>query len=166
MSKIIFLIMSVILFIGCSSQKEVVVKSGIFQSVSSDEAVLLSKENHNGSCPRCGMDLVKYYKTNHAASLDEKVYQYCSIHCLQDHLYDGVSLKNPQVVDINSLKFIGVDKAYYVVGSNVKGTMSRISKYAFSSKEEAEIFQKKYGGEVMDFYKALEVATKDFKERR
>ncbi|MDD3442453.1 MAG: nitrous oxide reductase accessory protein NosL [Sulfurimonas denitrificans] len=166
MGKIIFLIMSLLLLIGCSSQKEVVAKSAIFQSVSNDEALLLSKESDNGSCPRCGMDLVKYYKTNHAASLDEKIYQYCSIHCLQDHLYDGVSLKNPQVVDINSLKFIGVDKAYYVVGSNVKGTMSRISKYAFSSKEEAEIFQKKHGGEVMDFYKALEVATKDFKERR
>lgn len=166
MSKIFFLIVSILLFIGCSSQKEVAIKSAMFQTVTKKEAIILSKENHNASCPRCGMDLIKYYKTNHAASLDEKTYQYCSIHCLQEHLYDGVSLKNPQVVDVNSLKFIGVDKAYYVVGSSVKGTMSRVSKYAFSTKEEAEEFKKKYGGEVMDFYKALEVAKKDFRSRR
>jgi len=166
MSKIVFLIISALLFVGCSSQKEIVSKSGMFQSVSSNEVILLSEGKDKDSCPRCGMNLTKYFKTSHAASLDNKVYQYCSIHCLQDHLYDGVSLKNPQVVDINSLKFIGVDKAYYVVGSSVKGTMSRVSKYAFSSKEEALEFQKKYGGEVTDFYKALEVAAKDFKERR
>lgn len=166
MSKIIFSIIFGVLLIGCSSQKEVVSKSSMFQSVSSDEVVHLSKEKDKNSCPRCGMDLTKYYKTSHAAYLDDKVYQYCSIHCLQDHLYEGISLKNPQVVDIKSLKFIGVDKAYYVVGSSVKGTMSRVSKYAFSNKEDAENFQKKYGGEIMDFYKALEVAAKDFKERR
>jgi YHS domain-containing protein len=148
--------------VGCGVQTDVATKSTMFQSVTQKEAILLQEGKEKESCPRCGMNLPKYYKTNHIASLDGKTYQYCSLHCLQDHLHDGVSLKNPQVVDVQTLQFIDVTKAYYVVGSSVRGTMSRTSKYAFSTKEGTEAFQKQNGGEIVDFYKALEVAKKDF----
>ncbi|MDD2652803.1 MAG: nitrous oxide reductase accessory protein NosL [Sulfurimonas sp.] len=162
MYKKIILSLSAVFLVGCGVQSGVATKNGMFQSVTEKEAVLLQDSKDRESCPRCGMNLPKYYKTNHSASLDGKTYQYCSIHCLQDHLYDGVSLKNPLVVDIATLKFIDATKAYYVVGSSVKGTMSRISKYAFATKEKAELFQKEHGGEILDFYQALEVAKKDF----
>ncbi len=148
--------------VGCGVQTDVATKSTMFQSVTQKEAILLQEGKEKESCPRCGMNLPKYYKTNHSASLDGKTYQYCSIHCLQDHLYDGVSLKNPHVVDVETLKFIDVTKAYYVVGSKVRGTMSKTSKYAFALKVNAEAFQKEHGGEIVDFYKALEIAKKDF----
>jgi len=151
------------LLVGCNAEKNVNVKSSMFQSVDESEATLVQDGKNKNYCYRCGMDLVKYYKTSHSATHDDTVYQYCSIHCLEDHLGEGIMLKNPKVIDVSSLKFIDSTKAYYVVGSQKSGTMSKISKYAFASQEDAKKFQTEFGGEIMDFYKALEIAKKDFK---
>lgn len=159
------LVVVMIFFAGCA-QKELDGKYAIFQSVDKKDAVLLQDGADKNYCLRCGMDLVKYYKTSHSASDEKKVYQYCSIHCLEEHLGDGIELKNPLVVDVTTLKFIDATKAYYVVGSRVRGTMSKISKYAFLNQEDAHKFQSQNGGEIMDFYKALEVARGDFKNYR
>jgi nitrous oxide reductase accessory protein NosL len=40
--------------------------------------------------------------------------------------------------------------------------MSRVSKYAFDTKKDAQAFVKKHGGKIMSFNEALEVAQKDF----
>lgn len=151
------------LLVGCGSEKNINTKPVMFQSVYEHEATLLQEGKNKNYCYKCGMDLVKYYKTSHSAAQDGTVYQYCSIHCLEDHLGDGITLKNPKVVDVGSLKFIDATKAYYVVGSQKSGTMSKISKYAFANEEDAKKFQAEFGGEIMDFYKALEIAKKDFK---
>ena len=138
-------------------------KYTMFQTVDEKDAILVQDGKNRQYCVICGMDLIKFYKTSYAATYNEKEHQYCSIHCLSDHLGEGIELKNPKVVDVTTLKLIPVLEAYYVVGSSKKGTMSKISKYAFSSLKAAEIFQSKYGGEVMDFYGALEKAKEDFK---
>ncbi len=151
------------LLVGCGSEKNIGIKSNLFQSVHESEATLLQEGKNRNYCHICGMDLVKYYKTSHSATNNETTHQYCSIHCLEDHLGSGITLKNPKVVDVTSLQFIDATKAYYVVGSKKSGTMSKISKYAFKTEEDAQKFQKEFGGEIMDFYKALEVAKKDFK---
>jgi len=56
--------------------------------------------------------------------------------------------------------------AYYVVGSKKRGTMSRVSKYAFATKSAAKKFQDLYGGEIVDFKRAREITQKDFKHYR
>ena len=61
------------------------------------------------------------------------------------------------------MEFIDIRAAYYVVSSKVRGTMSRISKYAFSKESDAKDFQAKNGGKIMNFFDAIEVAKKDFK---
>jgi nitrous oxide reductase accessory protein NosL len=136
----------------------------MFQSVDKKDAILLQKGPNKEHCAICGMNLVKFYKTSHAATLNEAKVQYCSIHCLADHIRQGAELENPMVVDVSSLKFIPVTEAYYVVGSDVHGTMSMVSKYAFKNLEDAKEFQKKHGGEIMDFYSAWQVAKEDFKK--
>jgi nitrous oxide reductase accessory protein NosL len=136
----------------------------MFQSVDKKDAILLQKGPNKESCAICGMNLVKFYKTSHAAKVADHNVQYCSIHCLSDHIRQGAELENPMVVDVKTLKFIPVTQAYYVVGSNVRGTMSRVSKYAFKNLSDAKEFQKKHGGEIMDFYSAWQVAKKDFKK--
>lgn len=161
-----------LLFVGCAQKqtaKEVVkepvkkeTNAVLFQTVKEHEASLIQEGEQKQYCVRCGMDLVKYYKTSHAVALNEKEHQYCSIHCLEEHLGTGITVKNPRVVDVTSLELIPVMQAYYVVGSKIKGTMSRVSKYAFSAKEEAEKFQKLHGGEIMDFSRALTKAKEDF----
>ncbi|MDD2451049.1 MAG: nitrous oxide reductase accessory protein NosL [Sulfurovum sp.] len=134
----------------------------MFQSVSPSEATLLQKGDAKGFCPNCGMNLPMYYKTNHAATIDGKVKQYCSIHCLAEDIERGLKPTEIKVVDVNSLKFIDAKKAYYVVGSSQRGTMSMTSKYAFAQKAEAEAFVSLYGGEVTDFDGALQKALQDF----
>ncbi|WP_373069561.1 nitrous oxide reductase accessory protein NosL [Sulfurimonas sp.] len=159
---------SLFLLSGCADTNTMHSHNKIFQSVNYEQAQLVQDGKNKQYCVKCGMDLVRFYKTSHAATSEQgnKNYQYCSIHCLEDHLGEGMVLKNPKVVDVESLKLISVAKATYVVGSSVRGTMSRISKYAFLKKQDALKFQEKNGGEIMDFNSALEKAKEDFKHYR
>ena len=137
-------------------------KHMMFQSVPAQKATILQKGEAKMFCPKCGMTLPMFYKTNHAADVNGVTKQYCSIHCLVEDKESGAPLKNIRVVDVETLQFIPVEKAWYVVGSDVKGTMSMTSKYAFGSKEAAEAFAKKHGGKVTDFAGAYAEAKKDF----
>jgi len=167
---IIPLSLSLALLTGCSTSPKKAAPHKIkkvthqrFQSVSKEQAILVQKGKEREYCHMCGMKLVKFYKTNHAAKEDGVQHQYCSIHCLAKDIKEGAQLENPQVVDVNSLKFIPVTEAYYVVGSKKPATMSRISKYAFKSLDDAKAFQSKYGGKIVDFYSAWQITKKDFK---
>jgi copper chaperone NosL len=163
MIRLIGLSLFVILLAGCAVQKSADVPQKAFQTVTEKEAVLLQEGKNKRYCVRCGMDLVRFYKTNHAAEQDGKSVQYCSMHCLEEHLGQGITLKNPKVVDVTTLKFISIADAFYVVGSSKRGTMSRVSKYAFLNLEDAKKFQTLYGGEIMDFNGAHEKAKEEFR---
>jgi len=134
----------------------------MFQSVPKGKATLLQDGKAKMFCPECGMTLPMFYKTNHAATVDGKVKQYCSIHCLVEDMKKGSKVTDIKVVDVTTLKFIPAEKATYVVGSHKKGTMTMISKYAFAKKADAEMFAKANGGKVTDFKGALEAAKADF----
>jgi len=137
----------------------------MFQTVNKEKAVLLQDNAAKNSCINCGMNLTMFYKTSHSATVDGVTKQYCSIHCLTQDLNAGEELQNPKVVDVSSLKFIDVFVAYYVVGSSKRGTMSRVSKYAFASLDDAKKFQAEFGGKIYDFNEALRVAKEDFKSK-
>ena len=134
----------------------------MFQTVPASKATILQKGDAKMFCPECGMALPMFYKTNHAATIDGKTKQYCSLHCLVEDMKKGSNPKDIKVVDVESLKFIDAEKAYYVVGSGKKGTMTTVSKYAFANKVHAETFAKENGGKVTDFSGALKAAEKDF----
>ena len=141
-------------------------KHKMFQSVPFDKATILQKGESKYYCTECGMTLPMFYKTNHAATVDGKVKQFCSMHCLAKVALENKDIKDIKVVDVKSLKFIDAKKATYVVGSRKKGTMSKISKYAFASKEDAKAFAKKFGGKVMSFDEAFALAKKDFENEQ
>ncbi|MEA3523517.1 MAG: nitrous oxide reductase accessory protein NosL [Campylobacterota bacterium] len=163
MLKVLLLSLISLLVIGCMAGKDSSVSSGRFQSVSEDKAIILQEGKDKTSCIKCGMDLPKFYKTNHAATHEGHTRQYCSIHCLVADLNEGNTLKNPQAVDLKSLKFIDASSAFYVVGSSKPSTMSHISKYVFKNKSDAEAFVKKFGGEIKDMYGAIDITQKDFR---
>jgi len=125
-----------------------------FQAVPMDKAVILQTGKGKMFCPNCGMTLPMFYKTNHVAEINGTVKQYCSMHCLASVIQEH-NLSNIKVVDNTTLKFIDANKAWYVVGSKKPGTMSKISKYAFAKKEDAETFAKKFTGEVKNFEETL-----------
>ncbi len=160
--NILLVLMVVWLMLGCSTKSQKMTKMGMFQSVPMDKATILQKGKNKMHCSNCGMKLPMFYKTNHVAKVDGKVTQFCSIHCVADVMRKGKSVSDIKVVDTNSLKFIDAKSAFYVVGSNKKGTMSGVSKYAFSTKAEAKKFSEANGGKVMSFSEALEVANIDF----
>lgn len=126
-----------------------------FQAVPADKTQILQEGEAKMFCPKCGMTLPMYYKTNHAAHVDGKSVQYCSIHCLAEAMADGGKVTAVKVVDNTTLKFIDVIKAWYVMGSDKPGTMSMISKYAFGKKSDAEKFAKQFGGKVLTYYDVL-----------
>jgi len=165
--KKLFMILTVFL-VAVTLQADMpqkMMKHKMFQSVPMDKATILQTGDAKMFCPLCGMTLPMFYKTNHVAEVDGKVKQYCSLHCLvEDKEVNHKDVKNIKVVAVDTLKFIPVEKATYVVGSDVKGTMSMTSKYAFSTKEAAEAFAKEHGGKVMDFNGAYEVAKQDFQK--
>ena len=122
-----------------------------FQAVSMDKAEILQEGETKMFCPSCGMTLPMFYKTNHAAHVDGKQEQYCSIHCLAETMENGGKVTDLKVVDTTTLKFIDASTATYVFGSSKAGTMSMTSKYAFANKADAESFAKEFGGKVMNF---------------
>lgn len=177
MMRILFVALLGIGFIGCSKQapqpqqahkavkqasKKQQKQYTRFQTVAPSKAIMMQSGEHRTSCAMCGMDLPTFYKTNYIAEDNNGVHQYCSLHCLVDHLNHGAELKNPKVIDVTTLRPIPVLQAYYVVDSDVKGTMSRVSKYAFGRYEDAVAFQKQHGGKIMDFNAALQAAKQDF----
>jgi copper chaperone NosL len=141
----------------------------MFQSVPKQEATILQIGKDKMYCPNCGMYIPKFYKTSHVARLkDGTIRQYCSMYCLVEEFeitkYRGKKdlLDKVMVVDVSSLKYIDAKSAYYVVGSKVKGTMTMMSKYAFAKKSDAEAFNKKNGGKILNFDQAYETALTDF----
>lgn len=146
--KIVFMIMSLFSF-AMSAER--------FQTVDEVNATLIQKGDQKYACPNCGMHLVKFYKTSHT----HEDHQYCSLHCLYEAT-GGKIPENAQVVDVTSLKLIDANKASYVVGSRIKGTMTQISNYAFLSDQDASDFATKNGGRMATFKEAYAVASEDF----
>ncbi len=129
-----------------------------YRMVPMEKAQILQEGPAKMFCPKCGMTLPMFYRTNHAAKVDGKMEQFCSMHCLVEEIKSGKKVTDIQVVDNSTLKFIPAEKAWYVVGSSKPATMSKMSKYAFGTKEAAEKFAKEFGGKVMPFDAVLKMA--------
>ena len=157
-----------LLFSGCAESTKATTGKKMmksrYQSVKMEQAQLLMDGKEKTSCTVCGMKLPMFYKTSHASTVDGHQEQFCSIHCLVKTQDGGKKVTDMQVVDNESLKFIAVADAWYVVKSSKPATMSTVSKYAFKDKAKAEAFAKEFGGEVMNFEGALAVAKEDFKK--
>ena len=131
--------------------------AAMFQSVPEENATLIQQGNEKYACPNCGMHLVKFYKTSHT----HENHQYCSIHCLYEAT-QGTIPSDAKVVDVTSLKLVEAKSAFYVVGSNVRGTMSKTSSYAFALEKDAQAFMSQNGGRIVSFDEAYAIASEDF----
>jgi len=131
----------------------------MFQTVPADQAQLIQTGPGKLYCPNCGMNLITFYKTSHALGC----HQYCSLHCLVDA---NAETDSALVVDLSTRKLIPCTQAYYVVGSEVKGTMTMTSKYAFADKSAAETFATEHGGDLKSFDEAVAIARKDLADEK
>lgn len=131
----------------------------MFQTVEPQQAQLVQTGAGRLYCPGCGMNLVKFYKTSHAVpAADGPARHYCSLHCL----VEAHAEMPPEVLvaDAQTLALVPAERAHYVVGSDLGGTMTMTSKYAFADRDDAEEFQAVHGGRILTFAEAVDVARK------
>jgi nitrous oxide reductase accessory protein NosL len=111
-------------------------------------------------CPLCSMNLKMFWKTSHWLTFsDGKTTGYCSIHCASK-----VYQKRPteidlwEVADYHMKTLINAHRAYFLIGSDLPGTMTPVSKLAFASNDVAKSYQKEHGGTIGTLDDALERA--------
>ena len=117
--------------------------------------------NFSGECHNCGMTRPMWARTWHSYTLDGQMHEVCSMHCLAEALIN--SGNEPQKIEaalyLDPTKSVDAEKAFYVVGSKARGTMTMKSKLAFPSKKEAEDFANSCGGSVLQFKDAYQLAA-------
>ncbi|MGZ3591680.1 MAG: nitrous oxide reductase accessory protein NosL [Thermodesulfobacteriota bacterium] len=128
------------------------------------------------SCKYCGMDRKQFVHTRILIEYDDaSTVGTCSIHCAAIDLALNID-KTPKAVrvgDYNSKALINAENAFWVIGGNKMGVMTKKAKWAFDKKEDAEKFIKENGGEnaTFDFamktvYEDMYADTKMIRERR
>jgi len=61
------------------------------------------------------------------------------------------TVKFVKVGDYTTKILIDADKAYWVIGGDVKGVMTKNAKWAFARNEDAQAFIKEHGGELATY---------------
>lgn len=116
-------------------------------------------------CPYCGMSRSKFHHSRHLVHYDDDLVDgTCSIHCLSISFALNID-RGPKAIyaadfgsDAKIKPLLKIDKATYLIGSKLKGTMSKQSRMAFSSADAAKKQQAQSGGELGSFDDALREA--------
>jgi nitrous oxide reductase accessory protein NosL len=65
------------------------------------------------------------------------------------------------VGDYKTKKLVDAEKAYWVIGGDKMGVMTRRAKWAFEDKKDAEGFISAHGGKLASFEEAIEATYAD-----
>ena len=119
-------------------------------------------------CPYCGMSRTMWHHSRHLVHYDDDLVDgTCSLHCLAISLSLNLDrgIKAIYAADFGApdkpKPLVDVDKATYLIGSKLKGTMTATSKMAFARVEDAKAAQAKEGGKLGGFDDALRQAYLD-----
>lgn len=132
-------------------------------TVAADAYVPADVKLHN-DCAHCGMSRGKFaYSRMLVTYADGKTVGVCSIHCAAVELKSnrGRGVKSVQVGDYHSKVLIDAEKAFWVVGGDQRGVMTKTPKWAFGEKKAAEAFMAKHGGKPVTYREALNLAEQD-----
>jgi copper chaperone NosL len=119
-------------------------------------------------CPYCGMDRTEFQHSRHLVQYDDDLVDgTCSIHCLAISLSLNLD-RGPKAIyaaDFGSADkvkpLISIEKAVYLIGSDLKGTMTTNSKVAFSDEAAAKAAETAHGGNQGSFDDALRQSYTD-----
>jgi len=108
-------------------------------------------------CPLCSMNLKMFWKTNHWLTFsDGKRTGYCSLHCASKvYQKRPTDIDRWEVGDYHMKTLINANRAYFLIGSDLPGTMTPVSKLAFASQDLAKNYQKEHGGTIGSLDDAL-----------
>jgi nitrous oxide reductase accessory protein NosL len=114
-------------------------------------------------CPLCGMNLKMYHQTSNRLTFsDGTKVQTCSIFCAaQFYEKRPTEIDRWEVVDYETKGWIDAKKAQWLIGSDIPGVMTAVSKIAFLLREDVQRYQKKHGGTIGNFDDALNRTLSD-----
>jgi len=114
-------------------------------------------------CPLCGMNLEMYHQTSNRVTFSDGLkVQTCSIFCAaQFYEKRPTEIDRWEVVDYETKGWIDAKKAHWLIGSDIPGVMTAVSKIAFLSREDVPRYQKKHGGTIGTFDDALNRTLSD-----
>ena len=116
------------------------------------------------SCPHCGMDRGQFAHSRMLVAYDDGTeVGACSLHCAAIDLAINID-KTPKMIyvgDYNTKKLIDAEQAFWVIGGNKPGVMTKRAKWAFETKADAEAFTKKEGGVMANFDEAIKASYED-----
>jgi len=116
------------------------------------------------ACKYCGMDREKFAHSRFFIGYEDGSSQgTCSIHCaaIEFALQIDKTPKTMQVGDYSSKTLVEAEKAFWVLGGNRPGVMTKRAKWAFGKKEDAERFVSENGGKVITFEEAFKASFED-----
>ena len=116
------------------------------------------------ACPYCGMDRHKFAHSRMFIVYDDgSKLGTCSLHCavadMAVHL--DKAAQTISVGDFNTKKLIDAEKAYWVIGGDQAGVMTKRAKWAFENEVEAKAFISQHGGQASDLDGVIEAAFDD-----
>jgi len=119
---------------------------------------------HHRTCKYCNMDRLQYA---HSRMLivygDGTEFGSCSLHCIAVDLALHID-KTPKVIlaaDYNTKELVDAESAYWVIGGNLPGVMTKRAKWAFEEKRDAQEFVIKNGGAIATFDQAMKASYED-----
>ena len=121
-------------------------------------------------CLHCGMNRTQFARSRMKVGYEDGGSAgTCSIHCTAIELaaQAGRKVTALQVGDYGVLghPLIDARTASWVIGGSVRGVMTPVAKWAFSSKAAAETFIAKNGGRMASCDEAIEAARQDPQKR-
>lgn len=116
-------------------------------------------------CPLCGMKMEGNANTLYSITTnDGKTENYCCAHCgLWEHNAKKDTVKSAAAANFISGEMMDATKMFYLANSSAVPACSP-SWIAFGSKEDAEKFQKGFGGTIYTFDEAMKERAKQPKE--
>ncbi len=118
----------------------------------------------HAACKYCGMDRAKFAHSRVFIEYEDGTTEgTCSIHCAAIDFALNIDKipKMTQVGDYNNKMLVDTEKAFWVIGGNKPGVMTKRAKWAFAKKEDAEKFISENGGNLGSFEQAIKASYED-----
>jgi nitrous oxide reductase accessory protein NosL len=137
---------------------------GIFCMLVSANLFASDDVSKHKACPHCGMDRGQFAHSRMLVVFDDGTeVGVCSLHCAAIDLAINID-KTPKTIyvgDFNTKKLIDAEQAFWVIGGNKPGVMTKRAKWAFEKKADAEAFIQKEGGTIANFDQAISASYED-----
>jgi len=115
-------------------------------------------------CDNCGMDRKAFgYSRMLLRFADDSEIGVCSLNCavIEMDKHQEKSVQALLVADRDSRVLSEASKAFWVMGGDKRGVMTKRPKWAFTEKGSAEKFVKEHGGKLVDWDTVLAAARED-----